>query len=407
MKSFRWLVFSLSFVLFACQSNSASISTIIDGEIAYTIESAERILLSLLTKAGIIPQPYARVLLNGILEPIDQPLPETDFIQLQLHHGVPLTVNTPQGQQVAQSSALNVGQALSEAGYEIYSSDLIDPPVNTPITGPMTITYTPAREMSIFVGDNVLRVRSSAGTVGEVLAEAGIPLIGLDTSSPLENEAPPPDGQIRVVRVNETVSIALEPILFTTQVIDSPDVPLGQQETIQPGLNGLAMVRTRILYEDGKEVSRKAESKTVVREPQTRVVAGGSQIVLAPVPANGVPGDYWLAYPMYATVYSPCQSGTGGCSSSTASGAPAGKGVVAVDYSIYSYLAGMRVYIPGYGVATIGNTGGGPIIESALGVPRTKWIDLGFDEGQIVDMTGWVTVYFLAPAPAEIPYFLK
>jgi hypothetical protein len=40
-------------------------------------------------------------------------------------------------------------------------------------------------------------------------------------------------------------------------------------------------------------------------------------------------------------------------------------------------------------------------------VQRTQWIDLGFDEGGMVDMTGWVTVYFLAPAPAEVPYFLK
>jgi hypothetical protein len=110
---------------------------------------------------------------------------------------------------------------------------------------------------------------------------------------------------------------------------------------------------------------------------------------------------------MYATVYSPCASGTGGCSYGTASGARAGYGIVAVDSSAYSYLAGMRVYIPGYGTATIGDTGGGSIIESNLGIPRTKWIDLGFDDGKIINMTGWVTVYFLAPAPAEIPYFLK
>ena len=32
----------------------------------------------------------------------------------------------------------------------------------------------------------------------------------------------------------------------------------------------------------------------------------------------------------------------------------------------------MRVYIPGYGVATIGDTGGGPIVESAFGVARTQ-----------------------------------
>jgi 3D (Asp-Asp-Asp) domain-containing protein len=183
-------------------------------------------------------------------------------------------------------------------------------------------------------------------------------------------------------------------------------MPLGQKETIQPGVNGLAMIRSRIRYEDGKEVSRKTESKTVLREPQVRIVKSGEKIALAPV-GGSIPSDYWLETQMYATVYSPCQSGTGGCSYSTASGARAGYGIVAVDYSIYSYLAGMKVYIPGYGVATIGDTGGGPVIESALGVSRTKWIDLGFNEGQIRDMTGWVTVYFLAPAPAEVPYFLK
>ena len=88
-------------------------------------------------------------------------------------------------------------------------------------------------------------------------------------------------------------------------------------------------------------------------------------------------------------------------------GARAGYGIVAVDYSIYSYLAGMRVYVPGYGVATIGDTGGGPIIETAFGVPRTKWIDLGYNDDNLGKLSGLVTVYFLAPAPAEIPYFLK
>lgn len=252
----------------------------------------------------------------------------------------------------------------------------------------------------------MIQIRSSAGTVGEALAGAGIPLTGLDTSSPLENEALPVDGQIRIVRVGESINVALEPIPFSTERIESDDIPLGQEDLIQPGVDGLAMVRTRIRYEDGVEVSRNAEDRTVIREPQKRIVAGGSQIVLAPVGGN-IPNEYWKAYQMYATVYSPCASGTGGCSYGTASGARAGYGIVAVDYSIYSYLAGMKVYIPGYGMATIGDTGGGPIIETALGVQRTQWIDLGFDEGGMVDMTGWVTVYFLAPAPAEIPYFLK
>lgn len=407
MNFLRRPAIALTFLLFACQANPLSQITVIDGGITSIIESRDRIPLTLLVQAGITPQPFDRVLSNGILLPIDQPLPEADFLQLQLRRAVPLTVNSPEGQQVVQSSALTVGQALSEAGIQFHASDLITPLPGTPIEGPLSITISPSKEMTIYAGNAVVKVRSSAGTVGEVLAEAGVPLIGLDSSSPLESELPPPDGQIRVIKINETVNVSLEQIPFTTQVIESPELPFGQEQTIQPGVNGLAMIRTRIRYEDGREVSRAAEKEVVIREPQARIVAGGSQIVLVPLPTGGVPADYWLALEMYATVYSPCKSGTGGCSYGTASGARAGKGIVAVDYSIYSYLAGMRVYVPGYGTATIGDTGGGPIIETALGVPRTRWIDLGFDEGGIVDMTGWVTVYFLAPAPAEIPYFLK
>ncbi|MCE9645197.1 MAG: G5 domain-containing protein [Chloroflexi bacterium] len=407
MKKLHRLALVIPFVLMACQSNPPADITLIDGDKILKVNSSERMPLILLAQNGVIPQPQDRILVNGLETSFDQPLPQADHLQIQLRRSVAMTLNGSQGQQVLATSALDVGEALKEAGLILSKNDRIDPPAETPITGPLTVSYTQARDLLIYMGEKTISIRSAAGTVGEALAEAGLPLMGLDTSSPLENEAPPPDGQIRIVRVSESISVALEPIPFEVQRIESADVPIGQEETLQPGLNGLAMVRTRIRYEDGREVSRTAEDKTVIRAPQARIVKGGTQVVLAPLPVNGVPYDYWLAVDMYATVYSPCASGTGGCSYGTASGARAGQGIVAVDYSIYSYLAGMQVYIPGYGLATIGDTGGGPIIESALGVPRTRWIDLGFNEGEMRNMTGWVTVYFLAPVPAEIPYFLK
>ena len=406
MKNFRWLASMILFFVTACQPISSSV-TIIDGDKIQNIESTERELIPLLTQAGINLGQNDRVFVNGIPTPLDQTQLEAGSLTIQIRRAVNLTLTTPQGQQTIQTSALTVGQALTDAGFSLTKNDLIDPPAETPITQNLTVTYTPARDISISIGEFVVQVRSAAGTVGEVLAEAGIPLIGADTSSPLENEAPPSDGgQISVVRVHESIEVALKPIPFTEEVVTSPDVPFGEKETIQPGVDGLTMTRTRVRFENGVEVSRETESETVMREPQTRIVQSGEKIVLSPV-GGDIPYEYWTAVQMYASVYSPCASGTGGCSYGTASGARAGYGIVAVDYSIYSYLAGMRVYIPGYGVATIGDTGGGPIIESAFGVPRTQWIDLGFNDGDLVNMTGWVTVYFLAPAPAEIPYFLK
>ena len=405
MKNSRWLAWTFLFLLVSCRPVSLSV-TIMDGYQIQRIEATKMQLIPLLTQAGIILSPNDSIFINGMLTPLDQTDLKADSPTIQIRRAVSLTLVTPQGQQTIQTSAFTVGQALTDAGFSLSKNDLIDPAAETPITQNITVNYTPARELVIYMGGKTLKARSAAGTVGEVLAEAGIPLIGADTSSPLESEALPPDEQIRMVRVYETIEVELKPIPFTEEVVTSPDVPFGQKETIQPGVDGLAMIRSRIRYEDGKVVSRETESETVMREPQTRIVQSGEKIVLSPV-GGDIPYEYWAAVEMYASVYSPCASGTGGCSYGTASGARAGYGIVAVDYSIYSYLAGMRVYIPGYGTATIGDTGGGPIIESAFGVPRTKWIDLGYNDGELGNMTGWVTVYFLAPAPAEIPYFLK
>lgn len=406
MKRFRWLAFTSFLFLFSCQSTTPLSITIIDGESTQFVSSSQRTPLLILTEAGFPPQTADRVFANGIPFALDEGITFNSPIQLQLRRAVALTLVTPDDEQTLQTSALSVGQALSEAGFSLSINDKINPPVETAITESITVTYSPARDLVITTGDDVINIRSAAGTVGAALAEAGIPLTGLDTSSPLESEAPPADGQIRVTRVYESISATLEPIPFDEEVVDSVDVAFGQEEIIQAGVSGLAIVRTRIRYENGIEVSRASEGETVLREPQKQIVASGSKIVLAPA-GGDIPYEYWFATEMYASWYSPCNSGTGGCSYGTASGAPAGYGIVAVDYSIYSYLAGMKVYIPGYGLATIGDTGGGPIIETAFGVPRAKWIDLGYNDNAIGGLSGWVKVYFLAPAPAEIPYFLK
>ncbi len=406
MKIFRWLAFAVFLFLSACQPNVPQSITIIDGEKFLSVSSSQRTPLLILTDAGIPPQPLDRVFVNGISFALDEKITGNAPIQLQLRRAVSLTLVTPQGEQMLQTSALTVGQVLSEAGFSLSANDRFNPPAETAITDLMTVTYFPARDLVITTGDDEINIRSAAGTVGAALADAGIPLTGLDTSRPLENEALPADGQIYVTRVYESISTALEIIPFDEEVIESADVAFGQKEIITAGVNGIAMTRTRIRYENGEEVSREAEGKTILAEPQKQIAASGNKIVLAPVGGN-IPYEYWYATEMYASWYSPCNSGTGECSYGTASGARAGFGIVAVDYSIYSYLAGMKVFIPGYGIATIGDTGGGPIIETTFGVTRTKWIDLGYDDNAIGGLSGWVTVYFLAPAPVEIPYFLK
>jgi len=396
MKFYRWLALTLVFILFACQPQQTQDTvTIIDGGNTQTLQTHERVPLLILTQAGLAPGPNDRVLVNGFLTPLDQAV--TDHpITLQIRRAVALTLVTPQGQQIIESAAFTVGEAFREAGIQLYASDFLEPPANTLITSSLTIHYIPSRELSINVNGQTIAVRSSAGTVGEVLAEAGIPLIGQDYSSPSENEALPPDGQIRIVRVNESITLAMKSIPYSTETVNSPDIELGQQEITQPGMNGLAITRTRIRYEDGKEVSRETESETIARQPQTRVVKAGTKLVSHKL------GDmqYWYTIQMYATSYSPCRTGESGCSHATASGLPAQKGVVAMSTDWYYALQGMQIYVEGYGVGVIGDMGGS--------FPDGRaWIDLGYNDNNFEIWNKWVTVYFLGPPPAALPYILE
>ena len=49
-----------------------------------------------------------------------------------------------------------------------------------------------------------------------------------------------------------------------------------------------------------------------------------------------------------------------------------------------------KLYVPGYGAAVAGDTGGGII---------GRRVDLCYDDHNLVDWYKWVDVYLLAPAP--------
>jgi 3D (Asp-Asp-Asp) domain-containing protein len=291
-----------------------------------------------------------------------------------------------------------------DAGAQFYTIDQINPPADTLVANGMKVTYTPSMELTVTADGKQIHIRSAEQTVGSALAEAGIPLIGLDYSQPSEGEALPSDGQIRLVRVSESVLLAQKSLPFKSDFQASADVELDHQEVLQPGQTGLVVSRTRIRYEDGKEVSRQTESETVVRPPKDRIVAYGTKAVVNTAVVDGIPIQYWRAVQMFVTAYSPCNSGEPGkCYSGTSSGVPVQQGVVAVRYSWYLNMEGQALYIPGYGRATIGDVCGG-----CVGKP---WIDLGYSDAecsQSCDQWGkWVTVYFLAPVPPNIIYVLQ
>jgi len=398
MKFQRGLALLFALFLFACQPATPPTVTIIDGDQVITLQTEERIVSALLVQAGITLNPSDTVFANGSPAAIDQ-IVENDPITLQLRRAVTVTIITPEGQRQVQSSAFTVGEVLQGAGIRLRAGDNVEPPTNTSITNKLIINYLPSRALTINADGKVVETQSSARTVGEALAEAGIPLLGLDYSLPSEDEALPSDGQVKVVRVSESILLAQKPIPFESELVASADVPLDQTQILSPGENGLSVQRVRVRYEDGVEVSRVTEEETLVRPPKTRTLAYGTKVEILTTVVDGVTIEYWRAVQMYATSYSPCRLGTSTCGSTTASGKQLEKGVVALRTDLYRSLRGQPLYIPGYGFATVEDACGG-----CVGRP---WIDLGYSDGNYQAWYWWVTVYFLTPVPQNIVFVLE
>jgi 3D (Asp-Asp-Asp) domain-containing protein len=257
-----------------------------------------------------------------------------------------------------------------------------------------TIQYRSAGFNNEIEADSTLQM----DTVGINLARERQPLMGLDYAIPNEVEEYS-QSTARIVRVEDTIVLEQKvlPIEYLSQSDD--EVELDLQVITRQGENGLAIDLTRIRRENGKELTRKTINSTTIRPSVDQILSFGTKAVVKQLEVGGTTIEYWRAVPMYATSYSPCRSGIDGCSYGTAGGSRAGKGIVAVVSRWFPYMRGQQVYIPGYGFAVIGDTGGG--------IPGTTWIDLGFDDDNYETWHQWVTVYFLTPIPTNILYILN
>lgn len=350
----------------------------------------------LLEQAGIQLSPADRLLRNG--EPVDPelPLPAGIPVVLQLERARPVRVIDGSGERTIHTHGPTAARALWEAGIRPAPGDRFSVPLGSALEENSSIAYQPARLLTIQIEGQTVLARSSADTVGEALGQAGIALQGLDYSQPAESQPVPENGQIRVTRVREEIVLKETFTAYERKTETDPNLELDQRKVTSPGQMGVQVTRERVRYEDGQEVMRKVDSDWTASEPVTETVGIGSKVVphTADTPDGTI--EYYRAVQVYATSYSPCQQGMDHCSWSTASGMRLAKGVIGTSLSWFRMFRGQRVYVTGYGYGVIGDYGG----------ISGMWIDLGFDEEDYQHFSHWVTMYFLTPAPANVPLTL-
>lgn len=365
-----------------------------------TFWTRQSTLAAFLQEVGVVVQPTTEIFANGMLIPLNTLAQTAVPTEIEIGRFVTITVNDGERQQFIRTAKQTVGAALQEAGITLYATDNVEPAPDQGLQPNMTIHVRRSFPLTIEADGRTIQTRTHHRNALDVLAAAGVTLIGDDYAQPGPDVSLTANSVIRVIRVTTDFRVADTPLPFQTVWQASDQLDLDQKATISAGEAGILRQRLRIRYENGVLTSETVDGEWVAREPVNEVIGYGTRINIGVVNTPDGPRDYWRVVQMRVTSYTAASSGKEPDDPSygyTASGLPSGFGIVAVDRSIVPFRS--SVFVPGYGVAYVGDTGYGV---------RGRWIDLGYDESSYVPWSGYVDVYYLTPVPApeDINYLL-
>ncbi len=337
-------------------------------------------------KDSLYPGPLAAI--AGIGGVTVGAAPDLQSISLQINRAVPFTI-VEDGHSVAFKSARpTVAMALRDAGIRLGPADDVFPALTSSLSAGVVVTVDHAAAVTVRLGTTNNVIYTHQKLLKDALAEAGLNL------GPEDRVEPPVDTEVRNGMTARLVRVAGRSLIERQDVprktVFKPDEGLqGAQSRIVQGRDGSHVNEYRITIEDGVETEKKLTREYFDPEPVDTVIFYAASSVRA----TGLQPDNFQVIKidhLYATWYNASSSGrpnTDPHYAITATGVPVTKGIVAVDPNVIPL--GTRLYVPGYGFAVAGDTGGGIVGDM---------IDLGYPDGVSPDgPTGWVDVFLLAP----------
>ena len=184
-------------------------------------------------------------------------------------------------------------------------------------------------------------------TVGAVLQEMAINLDGRAVYPPLETIIP--DGLV-IPGLARKSFLSKEEVEgpFGTKVIEDPELEFGTKKVEKEGVRGKDLVIYENITRPGREQKIELDRRRIA-EPVNEIVRKGvAQSVLTP--------DGYVKYKKVLYGEATAYTWGGGASGHTSVGLWPKRGIVAVDPRVIPYYT--KLYIPGYGMAIAGDTGG-------------------------------------------------
>lgn len=288
------------------------------------------------------------------------------------------------------TASSKVKDVLESADIKVGQWDRVIPGIDSLVKKDMTITIKRAVPVTLRFDGKVENIYTAEDTVSDVLKKRGVSLNVKDKVVPTLASNIIEGLDIKVTRVKEETLISTVEIPYKTISRMDNNLAKGSSKVLQEGLKGEKQIITKVVYEDGKEVSKSVVSEIIKRNPVNKVVAVGTLSWF--IPYRGAERVYYTRkLVMKATSYTADYASTGKNPGDrgfgiTRSGTrvkrePNGYSTVAVDPRVIPL--GTRLYVEGYGFAIAEDTGG---------AVKGKIIDLYFHPGT-AEYRRWSTRY--------------
>lgn len=391
-----------------------------DGDLITRLSHA-RTIGQVLMETGLAVGEHDVITMDGVMVSVDTELPHQKWeprqwplvsvalrsqkpspsaVRIRLQRAVPLFIRDGSVETMVYSVARTVGEELLKQGIVLYLGDRVQPMLGSLLSSGMNVEVERAKVVELWVDGEHMHLRTQARDVAWLLTEADVRLHGKDYVVPGLTSEVTPELSVRVVRVVEDWVQEAETIPYETVRRPDAGLELDLLRTDQSGANGVRKRRVHFVYENGVQKSREVVEEWVERQPTTKIVSYGTKIVIRELEtADGVI-RYWRKIRVLATSYTAATSGKTRDHPEygiTRLGWRARKGIIAVDPKVIKLRSNM--YVPGYGEGIAADTGG---------MIKGRWIDLCYDEDNLILWKKWLDIYLLEPVtPAsEINYLL-